>query len=100
MMALGLFPANVFRKLDRDQVVDEDYKTRIRAFFEPRNSCRPMQVLMLDQQVNETASVRVQLRIKRPLAPEENMTPQHPGNCAGPIFQFPVKIAPGPERIE
>ena len=54
-MALGLLPADVVRKLDRDQVMDEDYKTRIRAFLEARNDSRPMQVMMRDQQVNETA---------------------------------------------
>ena len=100
VMAFGLLPADVFRKLDGDQVVDENHETRIRTFFEPGNDSRPMQVMMRDQQVNETASVRVQLGVKGPLAPEKNMTPQHPGNCAGPIFQFPVKIAPGPELIE
>jgi len=70
MMALGLLPADMLRKLYRDQIMDEDYKTRIRAFFEPRNGCRPMQVMMRDQQVNEAASVGADLGIQGLFTPE------------------------------
>ena len=48
-VAFRLFPPDVFWILDRDQVVDEDHKTRTGALFEPRYRRRLMQVMMRDQ---------------------------------------------------